>query len=311
MRQQLSSVRLKSNLQRVSSKASTPENDPGDKPPPDDDDQPWEIYHYRPHIEVAGTLVYESEDRGIKHYDLESGYNLDVGTRRPLASGEITKIHESVQFVQQEKRRVRDIRAEQIERLVGTKPTTPKGPHPCVVKGAFLLMRVSTPHHRNGHLMLGTFPGMMSQKHVVKDIHHVPTLELNMDMEKANWKPDILTHLAIYTAGLAIGYETRGSNLRADNKSDWFTPEVLRAARVFLKQRQRLQLGLCRLRGVLHLRYHPLRRHEQFSRVHRVRPRFHLLWSSMSRIAIIHCIISGYYPGSRDTIYKALPYNLS
>ena len=32
-------------------KAATPENDPGDRPPPDGDDQPWQIYQYRPHIE--------------------------------------------------------------------------------------------------------------------------------------------------------------------------------------------------------------------------------------------------------------------
>ena len=216
-------------------KASTPENDPGDKPPPDDDDQPWEIYHYRPHIEVTATLVYESEDRGIKQYDLESGYNLDVhGTRTPIR-GEVVKIHESVQFLQQEKRRVRDIRAEQIERLAGIKPIVPRGPHPCVVKGGFLLMRVSTPYHKNGHLMLGTFSGMEPKKHDVKNVHRVPTLELNMDVEKVNRKPEILTHLAIYTAGIAIGYEAKGSNLRAENKADWFTPEVLRAARVFLK----------------------------------------------------------------------------
>ena len=49
-------------------------------------------------------------------------------------------------------------------------------------------------------------------------------------------KPDLLTHLAIHTAANAIGYETKGSNARADNKADWFTPEVLRAARVFLKE---------------------------------------------------------------------------
>ena len=96
-------------------------------------------------------------------------------------------------------------------------------------------MRISTPYHKNGHLMLGTFPGMEPKKHVVRDVHQVPTLELNMDMGKPNRKPDLLTHLAIHTAGVAIGYETRGGNLRAENKADWFTPEVLRAARVFLE----------------------------------------------------------------------------
>ena len=95
-------------------------------------------------------------------------------------------------------------------------------------------MRVSIPYHKNGTLMLGTFPGMTSQKHTINAIHHVPTLELNMDLEKVNRRPDTLTHLAIYTAGIAIGYEARGGNLRAENEAEWFTPEVLRAARVFL-----------------------------------------------------------------------------
>ena len=223
------------NAQKRRIKASAPENEPADRPPPNDDDQPWEIYHYRPHTEVTATLVYEAEERGIKQYDLESGYNLDVhGTKTPLPRGRLAKVHESVQFLQQEERRARDIRAEQIEYLAGAKPIVPRGPHPCVVKGG-LLMRISTPYHRNGHLMLGTFPGMEPRKHVVQDVHHVPTMELNMDMEKVNRKPDLLTHLAIHSAAVAIGYETRGSNLRAENKADWFTPEVLRAARVFLK----------------------------------------------------------------------------
>ena len=57
-----------------------------------------------------------------------------------------------------------------------------------------------------------------------------------MEVDKPLKKPDLLTHLAIHTAAAAIGYETKGNNLRAENKSDWFTPEVLRAARVFLKE---------------------------------------------------------------------------
>ena len=57
-------------------KAAIPENEPRDEPPPRDDDQPWQIYQYRPHIEATKTLVYEEEDSGVKHYDLESAYNL-------------------------------------------------------------------------------------------------------------------------------------------------------------------------------------------------------------------------------------------
>ena len=142
---------------------------------------------------------------------------------------------ESVKFLQNGTRRVREIRAEQIERLAAAKPIVPSGPHPCVVKGG-LLMRISTPYHKNGNLMLGTFPGMAPRKHKVVKPHQVPNLALTMEMDKAMKKPDLLTHLAIHTAANAIGYETRAGNARAENKADWFTPEVLRAARVFLKE---------------------------------------------------------------------------
>ena len=216
-------------------KAATPDDDPEDRPPPDDDDQPWEIYHYRPHIEVTPTWNYEEEDRGVKHYDLESAYNLDLrGTRVPFQHGQATTVSESVKFLQQGNRRVRDIRAEQIERLVAARPIVPSGPHPCVLKGGFLLMRVSIPYHKNGHLMLGTFPGTQPRKHTVTKIHQVPTLGLTMEVDKPTKKPDFLTHLAIHSAGAAIGYEVKNNSIRAENKSDWFT--VLRAARVFLKE---------------------------------------------------------------------------
>ena len=84
--------------------------------------------------------------------------------------------------------------------------------------------------------MLGTFPGMAPMKHKVTKYHQVPHLGLTMEVDKPLKKPDLLTHLAIHIATSAIGYETRGNNPRADNKADWFTPEVLRAARVFLKE---------------------------------------------------------------------------
>ena len=97
-------------------------------------------------------------------------------------------------------------------------------------------MRVSTSYHKNGQLLLGTFPGMATMKYVVKDIHLVPTLGLTMEVDKPLKKPDLLTHLALHTATAAIGYVTKGSNVRAVYAADWFTPEVLRAARVFLKE---------------------------------------------------------------------------
>ena len=96
-----------------------------------------------------------------------------------------------------------------------------------------MLISVSIPYSKNGKLLLGTFPGMRTERHVVREYKQVPYLPPNVDCEKV--KPDQLTHFAIYTAGIAIGYETRTNSVRAENKAEWFTPEVLRAARVLLK----------------------------------------------------------------------------
>ena len=98
-------------------KPAVPENEPNDDPPPDGNDQPWEIYRYRPHTEVQATLEYEGEQRnGVRQYDLESAYNLDVGaTRSAFHTGQDTKVSEAVKFLQQGNRRARDIRAEQLE----------------------------------------------------------------------------------------------------------------------------------------------------------------------------------------------------
>ena len=122
-------------LRNEESRQPPRKNDPGDRPPPDGDDQPWQIYQYRPHIEVTATLVYEEEERGVRHYDLESAYNLDVrGTRALFTHGQALTVPESVKFLQNGNRRVREIRAEQIERLAAVKPTVASAPHPCVVK---------------------------------------------------------------------------------------------------------------------------------------------------------------------------------
>ena len=83
---------------------------------------------------------------GSSNMTLNQPYNLDVHeTRKPYVHGEAAKVSEAVKFLQQDKRRIREIRAEQIERLAAAKPIVPSGPHPCVVKGSFLLMRFSNP----------------------------------------------------------------------------------------------------------------------------------------------------------------------
>ena len=67
-------------------------------------------------------------------------------------------------------------------------------------------MRFSIPYHKNGHLMLGTYPGMASKKYTVMKVHQVPTLGLMMEVDKPMKKPDLLTHLAIHTAAKSKSY---------------------------------------------------------------------------------------------------------
>ena len=65
--------------------------------------------------------------------DLEPTFALDLErTKRVFTRGVKATIGESAQFLQKGKRRVRDIRAEQIERILGTKTSVFKPPHPCL-----------------------------------------------------------------------------------------------------------------------------------------------------------------------------------
>ena len=74
------------------------------------DDQPWEIYHYRPIPPVSSELVYESEDRGLRLSDLEPNFAEDPErTKRVFARGVKATIGEPAQFLQRAKRRVREI----------------------------------------------------------------------------------------------------------------------------------------------------------------------------------------------------------
>ena len=122
--------------QKRREKTKPPADDAGDKQPPGGDDQPWEIYHYRPIGTVSPTLVYDSEDRGLRLNDLEPTFTLDLQhTKWEYVHGMKAKVVcESVQFLQVDKRKVRNVRAEQIERTVGTKTSVFKAPHPCLLK---------------------------------------------------------------------------------------------------------------------------------------------------------------------------------
>ena len=51
-----------------------------------------------------------------------------LGTRTLFKSGQATPVPESAKFLQNGTRRVREIRAEQIERLAAVQPIVPSGP---------------------------------------------------------------------------------------------------------------------------------------------------------------------------------------
>ena len=181
---ELTSEGEKTLAQKRREKAKPPADDAGDRQPPGDDDQPWEIYRYRPIGTVSPTLAHDSEDRWLRLNDLEPTLTLDLKrTKREWVCGMKVKVGEPVQFLQVDKRRVRDIRAEQIERIAGNKTSVFRAPHPCLLKEGHMLIRVSIPYNKNGALLLGSFPGMKTEKHVVKDIMQVPTLALNVDLK--------------------------------------------------------------------------------------------------------------------------------
>ena len=88
-----------------------------------------------------------------------------------------------------------------------------------------------------GVILLANIPGQDSRRYSVKTWLPIPTLPLDVDFN--NKKPHHLTHFAIHRSGLAMGHkaaESLGTNYRVEKLPECFTPEVLRAARVFLKE---------------------------------------------------------------------------
>ena len=176
------------------------EGDRGDEQPPDDDDQPWQRCCYRPVTEVAPTLTYVSEEWGTRCNVLDPHFTKDIAcTKLTYVHGMKAKVSPQIHFLQEEKRRIREIRAGQIEKAVGTKVPIFRPPHPCILKEAHMLIRVTIPYSKNGALLLGSFPGVKSERHELASHHPLPTISPEVDFVKK--KPDQLTHFAIYTAG--------------------------------------------------------------------------------------------------------------
>ena len=135
------------------------------------------------------------------------------------------------------KHRVRDIRSVQIERaFTNTVTLFPPG-HMCNTKdGTSVLMRVSTPYNTEGELQLKTLPGERPVRYNLPKALTIQHLKLEADFRDN--KPNPLTPSAMHFATRALGYKLKDG--KVDDRPSWFTPEVLRAARVFIKEVSRV-----------------------------------------------------------------------
>ena len=98
--------------------------------------------------------------------------------------------------------------------------------------GTSVLMRVSTPYNTEGELQLRTLPG---ERPVRYNLPKAPTIQhLKLEADFRDNKPNPLTHCSMHFATRALGYKLKDG--KVDERPSWFTPEVLRAARVFIKE---------------------------------------------------------------------------
>ena len=213
-----------------------PEQEDGD--PPKDDQTPWTIYTYKQPQKVKGEYTYEGFTITNKVNAIEP--RLTVNTEATVwGRGTEVKPIDQVTFLQKRqafagaKHRVRDIRSVQIERaFTNTVTLFPPG-HMCNTKdGTSVLMRVSTPYNPEGELQLKTLPGEKPVKYTLDKALSIQHLKLEADFREN--KPAALTHCALHFATRALGYKLKEG--KVDDRPVWFTPEVLRAARVFIKE---------------------------------------------------------------------------
>ena len=214
----------------------TPEKDDGD--PPDDDPTPWTIFTYKRPKDVRASYTYEGMTITDKMNVIDPQYT--VKTKAVWAKGQIVKPTKDVVFLQSgrplagAKHRVRDIRSVQIERTFSNNVTLFPGGHMCNTKdGKSVVMRISTPYSTDGELLLRTLPGESPTRYTLKTALSIQHVRLEGDL-KENKHIVPLAHCAMHFATRAIGYKMKEGKII--DRPTWFTPEVLRAARVFLKE---------------------------------------------------------------------------
>ena len=213
----------------------TPEREDGDPP---DDPTPWTIFTYKRPKEVRAGYTYDGVTITNKMNVIDPQYT--VKTKNTWARGDVVKPIKEVIFLQDgrafagAKHRVRDIRSVQIERTFSNTVTLFPGGRMCNTKdGKSVLMRVTTPYSTEGELLLRTLPGEAPTRYTLKNALTIQHLKLEGDF-KDNKLIVPLAHCAMHFATRAIGYKLKEG--KVVDRPAWFTPEVLRAARVFIKE---------------------------------------------------------------------------
>ena len=216
----------------------TPEKEDGD--PPDDDPTPWIVFRYRQPQQVVAGYTYEGASITNKMNVIDPQYTVNTKITT-LGSGKIVTPVREVLLLQGGKQafagakhRIRDIRSVQIERaFLNTMTLFPAG-HMCNSKdGKSVVMRVSTPYSTQGQLLLKTLPGESPTRYTFKNSLQITHLRLEADF-KDNKMITPLIHCVLHFATRAMGYKLKEGKVA--ERPAWFTPEVLRAARVFIKE---------------------------------------------------------------------------
>ena len=213
-----------------------PEKEDGDPP---DDPTPWTIFTYRQPKKVKAGYTYDGVSITNKMNVIDPQYTVNTKATH-LGKGKIVKPIKEVLFLQGRqayagaKHRIRDVRSVQIERTFTNTVTLFPGGHMCNTKdGKSVLMRVTTPYSTEGELLLRTLPGEAPTRYTLANALTIQHLRLEADF-KDNKLISPLAHCALHFATRAIGYKLKDG--KVGDRPAWFTPEVLRAARVFIKE---------------------------------------------------------------------------
>ena len=213
-----------------------PDKEDGDPP---DDQTPWTIFTYRQPSEVRAGYTYDGAAITNKMNVIDPQYTVNTKSTG-WGKGRVVKPIKEVLFLQGRpayagaKHRIRDIRSVQIERTFTNTVTLFPSGHMCNTKdGKSVLIRVTTPYTPEGELLLRTLPGEAPTRYTLTNALVIQHLKLEADF-KDNKLIAPLAHCAMHFATRAIGYKLKDG--KVGDRPAWFTPEVLRAARVFIKE---------------------------------------------------------------------------